>query len=109
MGTTTYLIIYFCSLISILICRVLPTFILEGRKLPKHVEEAFSLIPVSAFAALVIYDLFQPSAIAEDPLEGLLPAVAAIPVIVVARKTKSLIWCVVVGMAGYAFLFYLLV
>ena len=41
-----------------------------------------------------------------DPKAGVLPFVAALPVIFVAKKTGSLIWSAVVGMLAYAALFW---
>lgn len=103
-----FLVIYLCVLAAIVACRVLPMFLLKGRTLSPRVEEAFSLIPVAAFAALVANDLLKPDAFANDPIQGLMPLVAALPVVVVAKKTGSLIWSAVVGMAVYALLVYVI-
>jgi branched-subunit amino acid transport protein len=101
-----YPLIYLCVLAAIVACRVLPMFVLKGRTLSPRVERAFGLIPVSAFAALVANDLLKPDAFATNPLLGALPLLAAVPVVVVARKTGSLIWSALVGMAAYALLSY---
>ncbi len=103
----SYLLIYAGVLLEILVCRVAPILLLKGRTLPERVEEAFSLIPVAAFAALVANDLIQPDVLMGDPKAGLLPFVAALPVILVAKKTGSLIWSAVVGMLAYAALLWL--
>lgn len=102
----SYLLIYVGVLLEILACRVAPILLLKGRTLPERVEEAFSLIPVAAFAALVANDLIQPELLMRDPKSGVLPFVAALPVIFVAKKTGSLIWSAVVGMLAYAALFW---
>lgn len=108
MTPAQYPLTYVCLFLSILACRVLPMFLLKGRTLPPRVERAFGLIPVAAFGALVANDLLAPEALAADPLRGALPLVAAIPVVVVAKRTGSLIWSAVVGMATYALLAYVI-
>ena len=75
----------------------MPLLALKGRALSPRVSDALSLIPPAAFAALVANDLF-------DPVAGIsVPGVAAALVVaLVARRTGSLIWCALVGMAAYA-------
>ena len=103
MSWEDFLIFYGCVLAVILACRCVPLFVLKGRELSPRVSEALGLIPPAAFAALVANDLF-------DPAEGLSwqPLVAAALVVVVARRTGSLIWCALTGMAAYAALTLLL-
>lgn len=101
MSVQEFLVVYACVLAAILACRVIPLFALRGRALSPRVEEAIGLIPSAAFAALVANDLLQPQTFVQDPVSALLPLVAAAVVLVVARKTKSLIWCALVGMAVY--------
>ena len=93
---------YPCVLASILVCRCVPLFALKGRELSPRVSEALGLIPPAAFAALVANDLF-------DPASGFsLPAVVSAGLVVlVARRTGSLIWCALAGMVAYAALAYL--
>ena len=97
MGTPDLLAFYLCVLASILVCRCAPLFALKGRELSPRVSEALGLIPPAAFAALVANDLF-------DPTSGFsLPAVVAAGLVVlVARRTGSLIWCALTGMLAYA-------
>lgn len=97
MTQTDFLVFYLCVLAVILACRCVPLFVLKGRELSPRVTEALGLIPVAAFAALVANDLF-------DPAVGLsLPAVlASALVVLVARRTGSLIWCALTGMVTYA-------
>lgn len=92
-------VFYGCVLAAILACRCVPMLALRGRALSPRVGEALRLIPAAAFAALVANDLFDPSA-------GLsLPALASAAVVVlVARRTGSLIWCALAGMASFALL-----
>ena len=93
-------------LVTMLLCRCVPLFLLKGRELSPQAKEALNLIPPAAFAALVANDLIQPNAFAASWWEGALPLVAAVPVLIVAKKTGSLIWCAIVGMACYALLLY---
>ena len=103
-----YPLIYLGCLAVMLVCRVVPLFALRGHDLSDRVSRAFGLIPVAAFAALVANDVLDPAGMAIDPVGGLIPLVAAVPVVAVARKTGSLIWSAVVGMAVYTLLAYVL-
>ena len=99
MSERDFLVFYVCVLAAILACRCVPLLALKRRELSPRVSEALGLIPPAAFAALVANDLF-------DPAAGLswTALLAAALVVVVARRTGSLIWCALVGMAGYALL-----
>ena len=108
MQTSEFLVLYACVLATMLACRCIPLFVLKGRALSPRLKEALGLIPPAAFAALVANDLFSPQAIAGDPVRGFLPFAAAVPVVVVARKTESLIWSAMVGLAAYAALLFLM-
>lgn len=66
--------------------------------------DALSLIPAAAFAALVANDLIQPDLYAASPAAILPVALSSVAVLVVARKSGSLLWCAVTGMAAYALL-----
>lgn len=102
MSQHEFLVLYVCVLLSMLACRCIPLFVLKGRKLSPAVEEAIGLIPAAAFAALVANDLFQPDLLAQNPVQGMYPFVAALPVLIVAKKTNSLIGSAIVGMLAYA-------
>ena len=65
----------------------------------QHIRDA-----AAAFAALVANDIVSPSAFATNPAQAMVPFAAAAVVVVVARKTGSLIWCAIVGMVAYALL-----
>jgi branched-subunit amino acid transport protein len=104
MSTQDFLILSASVLASMVACRCIPLFVLKGRSLSPRLSQALGLIPAAAFAALVANDLISPSAFAAHPLQAAVPFVAAAVVVVVARKTGSLIWCAVVGMAAYALL-----
>jgi len=74
---------------------------LSGRKMSDGVERALSYIPTAAFAALVASDLFDPANLALGIWPLLRPMLAALPVVVVAKKSKSLGLCIVVGVGFY--------
>lgn len=99
MSERDFLVFYVCVLAAILACRCVPLLVLKGRELSPRVSEALGLIPPAAFAALVANDLFDP---ASPPNVAALLAAAA--VVLVARRTRSLVWCALAGMASYALL-----
>lgn len=82
------------------VCRVVPLVAFKGRDLPEPVERALGFIPAAAFAALVANDLFMPSRFGGDPWEWIAPLIAAALVAAVGIKTKSMAWCIVVGVVG---------
>lgn len=104
MSMSDFLIIYGCCLASMLVCRCVPIFILKGRTLPEGLQTALNLIPPAAFAALVTNDLFTPGMFDAGIWPSALPLCAALVVVVVAWKTRSLIWCALAGIASYAIL-----
>jgi branched-subunit amino acid transport protein len=107
MTTNEFLLIYGLVLVTMLCCRVIPLFVLKGRELSPRAREAIGLIPPAAFAALVANDILDPATLFKDPVKGLLPIAASVPVLIVARLTKSLIASALVGMLVYAVLLYL--
>lgn len=104
MTWTDFWIVLVCCALTMLACRVLPLFLLKGKQLPTSVEKALGFIPPAAFAALVANDLFSPSMFDVGLWTGAMPLIAALVVVVVACKTKSLLWCAVAGVVSYAFL-----
>lgn len=101
---TEFFIVFGCCVVTMLACRVLPLFMLKGRSLPARVEEALGYIPPATFAALVANDLLTPGMFAAGFWPAAVPLLAACIVVVVARLTKSLLWCAVVGVVAYALL-----
>ena len=101
---TQFLVIFALCAVTMFICRVVPLFALKGRQIPTKVNEALDLIPPAAFAALVANDLLSPDMFSAGIWPAAAPLVAAAVVMVVARLTKSLLWCVVAGVAAYALL-----
>lgn len=90
--------------VTMLACRVLPLFLLKGRELPPMLKRALGFIPSAAFAALVANDLFVPGMFDAGLWPAGIPLVAALCVVVVAAKTKSLLWSAVTGVVVYALL-----
>ena len=87
-----------------LACRVIPVFALKGRTLPSNAVRLLNLIPPAAFAALVANDLIVLDSWATGPWPAMIPWISAALVFVVGYKTKSLVWCIVAGVASYALL-----
>ena len=101
---TGFWIIFVTCALPMLACRVLPLFVLKGKQLPARVEEALGFIPSAAFAALVANDLLSPGMFDAGLWPAGAPLIAALIVVVVARLTKSLLWCAVAGVVAYALL-----
>lgn len=104
MTITQFLIVYACCLGTMLICRCAPMMLMQGRDLPENVQTALNLIPPAAFAALVANDLFKPNMFEAGIAQGAVPLIAALIVVVVARKTHSLVACAIAGVIAYALL-----
>ena len=101
---TGFWIIFVICALTMLACRVLPLFVLKGRDLPERVSEALGFIPSAAFAALVANDLLTPGMFDAGLWPAAAPLVAALAVVIVARLTKSLLWCGITGVVVYALL-----
>lgn len=102
MQVTDFLVILAGSAVLMFVCRVVPLVALRGRQLPPTVVRALGFIPPAAFAALVANDLFQPANFAPGSLAWVPSVVAAAAAALVGVKTKSMAWCIVVGVAAYA-------
>lgn len=104
MSMHDFFIVFATCLVTMLLCRCLPLFVLKGRQLPEGLARALGFIPPAAFAA----PCGQRPALARHVRRGrvaaAMPLVAAAVVVVVARKTKSLLWCALAGCASYALL-----
>ena len=99
-----FLIVFVSCAITMLICRVAPLFALKGRSLPESVERALGYIPPAAFAALVANDLLTPGMFDAGLWPAAAPLVASLAVVLVAWKSKSLLWSAVTGVTAYALL-----
>ena len=104
MSWAEFFIVFACCAVTMLICRVVPLFALQGRELPDRVQQALGFIPPAAFAALVANDLFSPGMFDAGLWPAAAPLIASVIVVAVALKTKSLLLCAVAGVAAYAVL-----
>ena len=104
MSTNDFLMLWVPCSAALLACRMVPALALRGRALPPRVVEALGLIPPAAFAALVTNDLVDPARLAAGPWACAMPGVVAALVAVVARVTRSMLWCCVLGLAFYLLL-----
>lgn len=108
MSTSSFLIIYLCCLVTMLLCRCVPLLALKGRTLPDNLVRALNLIPPAAFAALVANDLFSPGMFDAGLWQGLMPLAAAALTMAVGYLRKSLVLCIVVGVGSYGLMMLLL-
>lgn len=104
MSWTDFFIVFAICVVTMLICRVVPLFLLKGKELPERVAQALGFIPPAAFAALVANDLFTPGMFDAGVWVAVKPLIAAAVVVVIAVKTKSLIWSAVAGVAAFTLL-----
>lgn len=104
MTLTDFAIVYAGCLVTMVGFRCIPIFVLKGRDMPDNLQSALNLIPPAAFAALVANDLYKPGMFDAGLWPALMPLVAALAVIVVASRTKSLVWCAITGVVSYALL-----
>ena len=108
MSLESFLVIYLCCLVTMLLCRCLPLMALKGRTLPEGLVRALNLIPPAAFAALVANDIFSPGMFDAGLVQGLMPLCAAVLTMVVGYLRKSLVLCIVVGVGSYGLMMLLL-
>ncbi|MDD6738919.1 MAG: AzlD domain-containing protein [Coriobacteriaceae bacterium] len=108
MSTSSFLIVYLCCLVTMLLCRCVPLLALKGRTLPDNLVRALNLIPPAAFAALVANDLFSPGMFDAGLWQGLMPLAAAVLTMAVGYLRKSLVLCIVVGVGSYGLMMLLL-
>ena len=97
-------IVFGLCAVTILACRVLPLFLLKGRDLPASVRRALGLIPPAAFAALVANDLLAPGMFSAGLWPAAIPFIAALCVVIIALRTRSLLWSAVTGVVSYGLL-----
>ncbi len=104
MGWFDFWVIFITCALTMLACRVLPLFLLKGRELPPAVIRALGLIPPAAFAALVTNDLFDPLMFEAGIWPAAAVLIAALCVIVVSIKFRSLVVSAIAGVVIYAIL-----
>ena len=93
MPVNEFLVLWLSSWAAIAFFRIAPAFALRGRTLSPRITEALGYIPPAAFAALVANDLVSPGAFDAGLWPALVPWIAAAGVVVVAIRTKSMLWC----------------
>ena len=101
MTINEFLLIWVVSSAEIATCRVLPAVVLRSRPLSYRITEALGYIPPAAFAALIANDLYSAQASAIGLWANVMPLIASMAVLLVAKKTRSMIWCCVAGVASY--------
>lgn len=101
MTINEFLLIWVVSSAEIATCRVLPALVLRGRPLSYRITEALGYIPPAAFAALIANDLYSAQASAIGLWSNVMPLIASMAALLVAMKTRSMIWCCVAGVASY--------
>lgn len=101
MPVNEFLVLWLSSWAAIAFFRIAPAFALRGRTLSPRITEALGYIPPAAFAALVANDLVSPGAFDAGLWPALVPWIAAAGVVVVAIRTKSMLWCCVSGIVLY--------
>ncbi len=104
MSWTDFALVGLACAFTILIFRTVPLFALRGRELPAWLSQALAFIPPAAFAALIANDILSPGMFDAGLWPAAIPIVAALVVIPVAIKTKSLVWCIVAGVGSYGLL-----
>ena len=85
--------------------RILPLWLLAKRRLSPKVSEWLAFVPAAVLSALLVPELLlkdQQLNLTADNI--FLPA--ALPAFIVAAKTRSLIWSVIVGVGTAALLRY---
>ena len=95
-------IIFFVSVISMLLSRVLPLFLIKDKQLPEKIENLLQLIPPAAFASLVANDLLVPESLLNISFEALIPLASALFVVIVSIYKKSLILSAITGCVAFA-------
>lgn len=101
MSWTEFGIIALSVIVTMLICRVVPMFLLKGRELPESITRALNLIPAATFAALIANDLFSTDMFTGGLWQGSIPLIAAILVFIAGYIKKSLVLCIVIGVVSY--------
>lgn len=100
-----HFILIICSMIVAFIPRFLPLKFFSTRKIPEWFNEWMKYVPVSLFTALVVRDLFvNTKTYTFVGLEYMAKLLAAIIVIVVAYRSRSMGLSVLFGLVAVAIL-----
>ena len=80
--------------------RFIPLMLFTKRSIPEWFNEWMKFVPVSLFTALVVKDIFIDSASYALLLDKYSEMLAAVVVIIVAYRTRSMAISVIVGLIG---------
>lgn len=94
-----YLCIFGMFVVSY-IPRVAPFILLGKRKMPHAFELWLRYVPTSVFGALIFVSIFQTGEGIDVSL-GNISMIAAVPVLLVAAKTHSLPYSIIMGLVAY--------
>lgn len=88
--------------------RFFPLLLLSKREISPSLSRWMSFIPVSIFAALVASDIFfWEGAFRIDPLLNI-KLIPSLLVILIASKTKSLLWSMIAGISALTLMWMIL-
>ena len=105
MSSTDHFILIILSMLVELVPRLLPMKYFTTRKIPEWFNEWMKYVPVSLFTALVVKDIFiNTSHYTFIGFGHLAKLLAAVIVMVVAYKSRSMGLSVVLGLAAVALL-----
>lgn len=85
--------------------RFLPILLLSKKEISPSFSRWMSFIPVSIFSALVASDIFfWDDSLSVQPLENI-KLIPSVLVLIVAYKTKSLLWSMIIGVTSMTVLY----
>ena len=104
-STLDHVLLVVFSMIAAFIPRVVPLHIFATRKIPNWFNEWMKYVPVSLFTALVVKDIFiNTKTYTFVGLDNVAKSLAAIIVMAIAYKTRSMGLSVVFGLIAVALL-----
>ncbi len=101
MSYTDILICIFGLFCSSYISRILPLAVLGRRPLPTFLSLWLKYVPTAVFGALIFVSVFGDANTGFRFSWTNVEFLAAIPVLIVAAKTKNLAYSIIVGLAAY--------
>lgn len=103
--TSQFLILIVGMAIVTFVPRFLPILLLSKKEISPSFSRWMSFIPVSIFAALVASDLFfWEGSFSLQPVENI-KLIPSVLVLIVAYKTKSLLWSMITGVLAMTLLY----
>ncbi len=101
MSYTDILICIFGLFCSSYLSRILPLAVLGRRPLPTFLSLWLKYVPTAVFGALIFVSVFGDANTGFRFSWTNVEFLAAIPVLIVAAKTKNLAYSIIVGLAAY--------